>query len=158
VAVQNSVEPAALVADYGEDPAADLADLPKEALIAMLADHVSAGLMRRLENDQPFAERTQQNVYELVLERVVEPSIVRSWSLTDPIFRRSQVEAEMATMPGAVLSFRSWVTGDFVTSPQSSKPEFAGIRTAILGSLWVILITVVVALPVGVGAAIYLEE
>src|SRR5690606_36169325 len=59
VAVQNSVEPAALVADYGEDPAADLADLPKEALIAMLADHVSAGLMRRLENDQPFAERTQ---------------------------------------------------------------------------------------------------
>lgn len=158
VAIQNSIEPAALVASYVEDPAAELADLPKETLIAMLEDHVSAGLMRRLENDQPFAERTQQNVYELVLERVVEPSIVRSWSLTDSIFRRSQVEAEMANMPGAVLSFRSWVTGDFVTSPQSSKPEFAGIRTAILGSLWVILITIVVALPVGVGAAIYLEE
>jgi phosphate transport system permease protein len=34
----------------------------------------------------------------------------------------------------------------------------AGVRTAILGSLWTILITLVVAFPIGVGAAIYLEE
>jgi phosphate transport system permease protein len=34
----------------------------------------------------------------------------------------------------------------------------AGIRTAILGSLWVIAITILFAFPVGVGAAIYLEE
>src|SRR5690606_30519939 len=97
-------------------------------------------------------------VYELVLERVVEPTIVRSWSLTDSLLRRSAIEAEMATLPDATLTFRSWVTGDFIASPQSSQPEFAGIRTAILGSLWVILITILVSLPVGVGAAIYLEE
>ncbi|MFW5684395.1 MAG: phosphate ABC transporter permease PstA, partial [Spirochaetota bacterium] len=34
----------------------------------------------------------------------------------------------------------------------------AGVRTAILGSIWMILITVAVAFPLGVGAAIYLEE
>jgi phosphate transport system permease protein len=136
----------------------ELADLDKETLIGILEGRVSAGLMRRLENDQPFAERSQQNIYELVLERVVEPKIVRTWKLVDSIFKRAEIEAQAATIPNAVLEFRSWVTWDFITSPQSSKPEFAGIRTAILGSLLTILVTILFALPVGVGAAIYLEE
>jgi phosphate transport system permease protein len=41
---------------------------------------------------------------------------------------------------------------------QSSSPLVAGIRTAILGSSWTILITILVAFPIGIGAAIYLEE
>ncbi|MBT8208492.1 MAG: phosphate ABC transporter permease PstA, partial [Acidimicrobiia bacterium] len=40
----------------------------------------------------------------------------------------------------------------------SSTPEIAGISTAILGSLWLVLIAALFAVPVGVGAAIYLEE
>jgi phosphate transport system permease protein len=32
------------------------------------------------------------------------------------------------------------------------------VRTAVLGSLWMIALTIMVALPIGVGAAIYLEE
>ena len=136
----------------------DLADLPKETLMQVLREHVSAGLWRRLEHDRPFAERSQANVYELVLERVVEARISKSWSLVDSIFRRSEIESEVATVAHADLQFRSWLTTDFVTSPQSSKPEFAGVRTAILGSLWVILVTILFSLPIGVGAAIYLEE
>lgn len=159
VAIQNKVDPASLAATYAPDQAGTaLAELPTETLIDILEAHVSAGLMRRLENDQPFAERSQHNVYELVLERVVEPTIVQSWSLTDSILRRGEIQAAVAEMGDAELTFRSWVTVDFITSPQSSKPQFAGIRTAIFGSLWVVLITVVFALPVGVGAAIYLEE
>ncbi|HXF64512.1 MAG TPA: phosphate ABC transporter permease PstA [Caldilineaceae bacterium] len=136
----------------------DLASQPKEQLVRILEQNVSAGLMRRLEHDRPFAERSRQNVYELVMERVVEPEIVRSWSLTESLLKRSEIEAEVASIPSARLNFRSWVTPDFIASPQSSKPEFAGIRTAILGSLWVIAITILFALPVGIGAAIYLEE
>ena len=34
----------------------------------------------------------------------------------------------------------------------------SGIRTAILGSLWVTIIAFLVAVPIGVAAAIYLEE
>ena len=136
----------------------DLSELPKDRLAEILTANVSAGLMRRLESEQPLAERSQQDIYELVLERVVEPQIVESWSLTDSIFRVTEIEAAVAKIPNAQLTFRSWVTADFVTSPQSSKPEFAGIRTAILGSLWTILLTLVFSLPLGVGAAIYLEE
>jgi phosphate transport system permease protein len=40
----------------------------------------------------------------------------------------------------------------------SPSPELAGVRTALLGSLYLILITILVAFPIGVGAAIYLEE
>jgi phosphate transport system permease protein len=64
----------------------------------------------------------------------------------------------VAAIPNAELTFRTWLTGDFVTSPQSSQPEFAGVRTAILGSLWVIAVTILFSLPLGVGAAVYLEE
>jgi len=135
-----------------------LSELPKERLVAILAANVSSGLMRRFENDQPFAERTQENVYELVVERVVEPTVVATWTLRDSILRRAEIEAYMQDVPNGSLDFRSWLTWDFITSPQSSTPEDAGIRTAILGSLWVILITLLVSLPLGVGAAIYLEE
>ena len=50
------------------------------------------------------------------------------------------------------------MTGSFLTSPQSSKPEYAGVRTAILGSLWVVFIAFIFSVPLGVGAAVYLEE
>jgi phosphate ABC transporter permease subunit PstA len=37
-------------------------------------------------------------------------------------------------------------------------PERAGARAAILGSLWVIAVTAALAIPLGVAAAVYLEE
>jgi phosphate transport system permease protein len=47
---------------------------------------------------------------------------------------------------------------DLLRRPQSSDPVIAGVRTALLGSLWTIFITILFAFPIGVGAAIYLEE
>ena len=138
--------------------ARELSELPKETLIEVLAANVSSGLMRRFENDQPFAERTRENLYELVLERVVQPTAVRSWSLTDSLLRRPQIEAAVALIPNGELTWRSWVSMRFLTSPQDARAESAGIRPAIMGTLWVILFTLLLALPVGVGAAIYLEE
>ncbi|BCX11649.1 MAG: phosphate transport system permease protein PstA [Thermosynechococcus sp.] len=46
----------------------------------------------------------------------------------------------------------------FFTSPPSGDPAEAGILTAWVGSLLVILVTIVVAVPLGVAAGIYLEE
>jgi phosphate transport system permease protein len=137
----------------------ELEDLPKETLVAILQANVSKGLFRRFENDLPFAERTQEDVYQLVLDRVVEPQIVETWTLYDSIFKRRAIRAEAAAKyPDAELEFVSWLNPRFVRSPQSSDPEKAGVRTAILGSLWTIAITIAFAFPLGVGAAIYLEE
>lgn len=46
----------------------------------------------------------------------------------------------------------------FLTEVGSTRPERAGFYAAIVGSLWLILLTAVFALFIGVGAAIYLEE
>ena len=47
---------------------------------------------------------------------------------------------------------------DFLTSYPSRKPENAGILAALVGSLWLLALTAIIAFPIGVGAAIYLEE
>lgn len=46
----------------------------------------------------------------------------------------------------------------FVTGVSSRLPERAGILPALAGTIWVTGLAMMVALPVGVGAAVYLEE
>ena len=46
----------------------------------------------------------------------------------------------------------------FLTSFASRIPERAGIKAALVGSLWMLGLTAVIAFPLSVGAAIYLEE
>ncbi len=52
------------------------------------------------------------------------------------------------------LSFNT----NFFTSGSSRNPEQAGILAALIGSLYAMMITFVLAFPLGIGAAIYLEE
>lgn len=47
---------------------------------------------------------------------------------------------------------------DFITSLPSRKAERAGIYTALMGSVWILILTTIIALPIGIAAAIYLEE
>jgi phosphate transport system permease protein len=50
----------------------------------------------------------------------------------------------------------SW---DFITSPPSQIfPETAGISRPLVGSVWLLGLTGLISVPLGVGAAIYLEE
>lgn len=164
-----------------------LADLPQDDLVRMLAANISVGLGRALERDQRFYEsalvfespevwnevcaseerplgctsepRSQSEIYDLVVQEVVQPDVVKTYQLSDSLLQRRRIAQEVALQyPNGKLEFRSWLTANFVTDPQSSTPEFAGVRTAILGSLWVIGITVLFSFPIGVGAAIYLEE
>jgi phosphate transport system permease protein len=48
--------------------------------------------------------------------------------------------------------------GDFLTSPNATQAEEAGISQALKGSFWIAVIVVLVAFPIGIGSAIYLEE
>jgi phosphate transport system permease protein len=44
------------------------------------------------------------------------------------------------------------------TNGDSREPELAGIKGAVMGSLYMLLVTMVLSFPIGVAAAIYLEE
>lgn len=45
-----------------------------------------------------------------------------------------------------------------ITNADSRFPELAGLRGALVGSFWALLTCFVIAFPIGIGAAIYLEE
>jgi phosphate transport system permease protein len=40
----------------------------------------------------------------------------------------------------------------------SSNPQLAGAQSSIIGTMWLMLLTALISLPIGIGAAIYLEE
>lgn len=50
------------------------------------------------------------------------------------------------------------INWEFFTSLPSRFPENAGILTALVGTLWILVLTTCFAFPLGVAAAIYLEE
>ena len=51
-----------------------------------------------------------------------------------------------------------WLDGQFVRSFPSRNPEQAGIVSALVGSLWLMGLTGLISVPLGVASAIYLEE
>ena len=76
--------------------------------------------------------------------------------------------ALMATLVGVValavllvdvtMDGLSAVDWDFITAFASRLPERAGIKAALAGSIWILGLTALVAFPLSVAAAIYLEE
>ncbi len=133
----------------------------KEQLVALLRSNLSSGAFNKLEKEKPFAERLREDVYQLVAERIIRYQVLEVWNLWPSLTQAGQIREAVARdqeHPNARLKFVSWLTTDFISHPQSSEALTAGVRTAILGSLWTILFTILLAFPIGVGAAIYLEE
>ena len=149
--------------EYKKDPAAisakPLEELNKEELIALLQANLSKGAYGKLDNEQKMETRSEGELYNLIIERIIQVKTKETYTLYRSLFEREAIEAEVKEkFPNAKLEFRSWLTPVFLTTPQSSKAEFAGVRTAILGSLWIVGIAILLALPTGVGAAVYLQE
>lgn len=53
---------------------------------------------------------------------------------------------------------RTGFNARFFSSGDSREPELAGIWGAVVGSLFTLLVTLLLSFPIGVGAAVYLEE
>jgi phosphate transport system permease protein len=154
VAYEAKVDPDTLAVD-----GIALQDQSQEQLVALLQHTLSPSAFHKLENEKHFASRSREAVYQLVIDRIIRPQIVGVWSLWPSLTQVNEIRSEIAKdHPKAELDFTSWFTPGFIARPQTSEPFTAGVRTAILGSLWTILFTILLAFPIGVGAAIYLEE
>lgn len=133
--------------------------LTKEELLVILKDNLSRGAYNKLDEEQKMEERPQADLLSLFLERLVRLDTKGVWNMTDSLLRGDEIRAEVSEKyPDAILEYRAWLTPAFLSTPMSSRAEFAGVRTAILGSLWLVGIAIAFALPIGTGAAIYLEE
>lgn len=141
------------------DPAVPYEQWTKDELLAILQANITPGRFQNLDKEEPFAERSKDDIYDLLISEVARPKISKTYTLYQSLFHRDDIIQEaVSNYAGSFISFRSWISRDFITSPQSSNPLVAGVRNAILGSIWTILIAMLFALPMGVGAAIYLEE
>jgi phosphate transport system permease protein len=58
----------------------------------------------------------------------------------------------------AFLTGRSRLSLELLTNPTSPNAERAGFKVAILGTLYLIGLMILMVVPVGIGAAVYLEE
>ncbi len=153
VAIKNTIEPTELI------NSGNLDELNEIQLIELLESHLSRGLIRRFNFEKPLKERSNTELMNLIFERIIEPRIVKSWNLKESILEKNSIlHYAEKELPGAHIQFRAWLNSNFLIGSQASIPELAGIRTAILGSLMIILLTITFAFPIGVGAAIYLEE
>jgi phosphate transport system permease protein len=149
--------------EFKKDPASisekPLEELNQTELIALLQVNLSTGAYNKLNNEKPMEKRSLSELYNLVIERIIQVKTLETYPLFRSLFERETIEAEVREkFPEARLEFRSWLTSSFLTTPMSSKAEFAGVRTALLGSVWFVSIAIAFALPVGVGAAVYLQE
>lgn len=113
-------------------------------------------------------------------ERPVEPSREPDPALTDAreyeprIRQRRRKGAVFAGVAGVATLFGVAILGvllfdliadgltrlswDFVTSFPSRLAERAGVWPALVGTVWVLVLTAAIAFPLGVGTAIWLEE
>ncbi|HML40903.1 MAG TPA: phosphate ABC transporter permease PstA [Bellilinea sp.] len=152
VAIENKVDPATLA----DRP---IADLSVDELSAIIRDNLSKNRVKTIERAGTLETQPQSDLVLIIEEDIVKPKVVKSYSLIDSLFRANAIRAEAAeNYPEAKVEFRNWLNRQFLTNTMASDAELAGVRSALKGSLLLIAITVAFAFPIGVGAAIYLEE
>ena len=101
----------------------------------------------------------ETQLIELVFSDIVQFDLKRSWNFIESLTQETEIRQIVAEeYPDARLEFYSWLNANFLRSPSSSQALTAGIRVAIFGTLWMLIISLGVSMPLGVGAAIYLEE
>ncbi len=133
--------------------------LSKEELMNILRANVSAGFFARLDADEPFSQRSKEDVLRLIEAYVIQRNVVAFYGLTESLLERQRIETIVRErFPGARLEFHSWINREFILRPMNSTPILAGIGNAILGSLWIIAITMTLAVPIGILGGVYLEE
>jgi phosphate transport system permease protein len=97
--------------------------------------------------------------------RAGEPTTLTSRRVKNALFSLLAFAAiliSMVTLAGLLIDLvgrgGSSLDTQFLTSSPSRIPAKAGILPALVGTLWVTLLVALITFPIGIGAAIYLEE
>ncbi|HYD30487.1 MAG TPA: phosphate ABC transporter permease PstA [Azospirillaceae bacterium] len=127
-----------------------------------LSDLVSSGVAFHLRDrvmDDPAVVGTRQSLWVIAADDVDQ--IVKGASPRDVVETERRInDRQLAWLDvleanGALRTTFNWT---LFTAGDSREPELAGLQGSIVGSLLTLIITMVLAVPVGVAAAVYLEE
>ncbi|MDM7325220.1 MAG: phosphate ABC transporter permease PstA [Thermus sp.] len=81
---------------------------------------------------------------------------IADFSLLEGLRRWQELKGNLKE--GERLVLNPWLDQTFLTRVPSRSPLMAGIGTAIWGTVWVLGLALLIAIPVGIGTAILLEE
>ncbi len=133
-------------------PTKEIASMISKEAVATLRDHVLAnpGLVGGTVTLDVLADGRIDGYFK---GRVTLQSAALDGNTSPEALRVAQALADEGVI-GTRLNWR------FLTAPDASdqRPEAAGLGVAILGSLYMMAVVLVLALPIGVAASIYLEE
>lgn len=81
---------------------------------------------------------------------------VNNFTLLEGLRRWDEIKAGLKE--NQQLRLNPWLDYSFLTRDPSRNPISAGLRVALFGTLWLLTMTLLLSVPIGVGTAIYLEE
>jgi len=136
--------------DYSEQAL----QVPPRAVPDDMRPFVSRGFLRqlpRVAKANPELVGTKQEQWVLATADVDQYRKGQKSALEEDVAARADRLQEQGRLRYA---FNTWL----FTHGDSKIPELAGLKSAIIGSLYVLTITLAFAFPVGVMTAVYLEE
>jgi phosphate transport system permease protein len=132
-----------------------LPDVHDTALFAMLADDAPDVLAKRVADDPSLIGRTVQVIFP-VSEPFAQFAKGETPKVLNPRFNPTQIEAfDAMVAKGVVHTPFNW---ELFFNADSRFPERAGLAGAITGSFYALLVCFLLSFPIGIAAAVYLEE
>jgi phosphate transport system permease protein len=159
------VDPAAV--DAGPPPSGDFDALARNSLQAYLPKVRDTSLFDMLANDAPAAIKKRVAADPAIVGKTVQVFFPVSLpyaalakgetpKITNPRFTDAQLEAFGVIEQKGVL--RTPFNWELFFNADSRFPERAGLAGAITGSFYALLICFMLSFPIGIAAAVYLEE
>ncbi|MDP2739142.1 MAG: phosphate ABC transporter permease PstA [Pseudorhodobacter sp.] len=134
--------------------------LSKKDAAALISQEAAAQLRKRVLADPALVGQTI-SVEVLASGRIdgyFKGRVSMESAKLDSNISRAQLQLADRLRADGLLGMRfNWA---FMTAPDASdqRPEAAGLGVAIIGSLYMMAVVLVLSLPIGVAASIYLEE
>ncbi len=123
---------------------------------------ISVGTPQQLQEmvvDDPSLIGTTQDVWVLAhtdIDQLVKGNIDRN--LPERERRVNDATIALVDQLEAEDRIRTVFAWNLFTQADSRNPEMAGVWGAMVGSFWLIVVTTLLAIPIGVASAVYLEE
>jgi len=135
-------------------------DLKAKKMAAILSKDAAATLRDYvLENPQKIGETVQfEFLTNSRVDGYLKGRVTRDSIANDKNINAAQLDLVDALVADGALAKRFNLA--FITGADASdqRPEAAGMGVSMIGSLFMMLVVLVLALPIGVAASIYLEE
>ncbi|GIW26466.1 phosphate ABC transporter permease PstA [Meiothermus sp.] len=123
--------------------------------IAELMNNPDEMRVFRLRNRVELMWATQDGPLRWVVSSL-DDERVNNYSLFEGLRRWN--ELKQGLQENQQLRLNPWLDYSFLTRDPSRNPISAGLRVALFGTIWLLSMTLLISVPIGVGTAIYLEE